>query len=268
MPFQDPGTFARECAASLRVGTVLNRSLDDAKSAPFVSKGGLLRPWIKPIPRAPKKPQPASGIVHLWEGGVITTLEIKEEIQTLLASGHTLVEILDSKRAERPDDPNWWPSLMEVLVWGEFDQAFAKMLDAWNHAHQLEILEAITFNVMNPSISGLDDKTLKIQADYAAKVLHRIVNRGMADRIEVNQTNLNLNQVAQKMTDDALEARLSELSQNPKVRAMLVKHQTIGLKEINEEQATKPAELLDPSPLRPGETIEGLDIPDLDGEVL
>ena len=207
-------------------------------------------------------------MVHLWEGGVTTALEIKEELQTLLASGHTLVEIIDSKRAEKPEDRNWWPSLMEVLVWGEFDQAFAKMLDAWNHAHQLEILESITFNVMNPRESGLDDKTLKIQADFAAKVLPRIVNRGMADRVEINQTNMNLSQVAQKMTDDALEARLGELSQNPKVRAMLVKHQSIGMKEINKEQDAKPAELLDPSPLRPGEAIEGLDIPDLDGEVL
>ena len=264
----DSAYFAQECAASLQTGNALSKGLADPRSAVF-PHGGLNRPWVKKIPKGPRRLQPSNTMVHLWEGGNTTTLEIKQEIQDLLSTGYTLVETIDSKRAERPGDPNWWPSLMEVLVWTEFDQAFAKMLDAWNYAHQFEILEAITLNVMNPVESGLTEKFLKIQSDFAAKVLPRIVNKGMADRVEVNSTNMNLNQAAQKMSDDAIKARLAELSQNPRVLKLIIQHQEIGIAEVKVAQKASPGLLLDPTPMKPGAAfIEGLDIPDIDGEIL
>ena len=91
--------------------------------------GGISRPWVKKIPRGPRKLQETSGTMVLWESGHMNTAEIKGEIKVLLERGHTLVEILDSMRAEKPNDPTWWPSLMEVLHWCHSDSQFAQMLD-------------------------------------------------------------------------------------------------------------------------------------------
>jgi hypothetical protein len=254
----DPEFMAREMAASIDADRALNKA--------FGRVGGMTRPWVKPIQRR-TKPVPTNNVIQLWEGGVTTALEVKREIYELLASGYTLVEIIDSKRAEHPENLNWWPSLMEVLAWAEFDQSFAKMLDAWNHAHQLEIAEHITYNVLNPEESNLSDKFLKIQADFAAKVLPRLVNKGMADRVEVNQTNLNLNQASQKMSDDAIKARLAELSQNPKVLKLIHNHHDLAIDAVRAKQAAEPAVAHDPTPMAPGvKPIEGLDIPDIEGE--
>ena len=262
---QTPNDLNRECKSSLDVGKAIGLGIPLPKSLPF-PVGGMKRPWVKKIERNPlAPPRRAPGVIHLWEGGNTTAIEIKQELTELLASGYTLVEIIDSKRAEHPEDPTWWPSLMEVLAWCEYDQAFARMLDAWNHAHQLEILEVITNNVLNPTESELSDKMLKVQADFAAKVLPRIVNKGMADRVEVNQTNLNINTAAQKMSDDAIKARLAELSQNPRVLKLIVEHQEIGVATVKAEEAASAVPVvLDPTPMKPGS--RSLDIPDIDGE--
>jgi hypothetical protein len=215
--------------------------------------GGIRRPWAKIIPRINHQTTKLESVTHLWEMGAKTTLEIKEEIQTLLEHGHSLVEILDSKSMERPDVFHWWPSLMEIISWCQFDQGFAQMLDTWNHARQMTLLEGVTFNVMNPLESGLDPKVLKVQADFAAKVLPRIVHKGMAEHVEVNATVQHRGpQAYQKMSDDAIKARLAELGMNPKVKRVLTE---------SLEGEPVPSRSIDPDkPMCPGQEIIDIDL--------
>ena len=215
-----------------------------------VQVGGIRRPWAKKILPRPKEPRTVEGTMILWEGGAKTTLDLKHEIRDLLESGYSLVELLDSKRLEHPENPFWWPSLMEVMSWCKYDHGFAQLLDMWNHARQLEILEGITHNVMNPMEAGLDAKTLKVQADFAAKVLPRIVNPGLVERTEVQTTTNTPADAYRQMSDEAVAARLAELGANPKVRSAIQKH--IGgepVKTLAEkpaaDQALKAAKVID-----------------------
>lgn len=189
-----------------------------------VQVGGIRRPWAKKILPRPKEPRTVEGTMILWEGGAKTTLDLKFEIKELLENGYSLIELLDSKRLEHPENPYWWPSLMEVMSWCKYDHGFAQLLDMWNHARQLEILEGITHNVMNPLEAGIDSKTLKVQADFAAKVLPRIVNPGLVDRTEVKTTTNTPADAYRQMSDEAIEARLAELGANPKVRNAVQRH--------------------------------------------
>ncbi len=224
-------------------------------------RGGMTRPWIKAIPTPQRHAQLADGIMLLWEEGAKTTVEVKHEIQQLLGQGYTLIELLDSKRAEHLEDSNWWPSLMEILRWCEVDAAFAKMLDIWNHAHQLELSERIKHDVMNAEEKGLDPKMLKVKVDYAHRVLPRTVNRGMVERLEVDQNHHHIRGGGdfRAMPEEALRERMRELAANPKVRRLMALQmsQTDPLTVL--ERAAEPS-----SPgMQPGHDI--IDVtPDLD----
>lgn len=216
-----------------------------------VQIGGIRRPWAKKILPRPKELQKVEGTMILWEGGAKTTLDLKFEIKELLENGYSLIELLDSKRLEHPENPYWWPSLMEVMSWCKYDHGFAQLLDMWTHARQLEILEGITHNVMNPMEAGIDSKTLKVQADFAAKVLPRIVNPGLVDRTEVKNTTNTPADAYRQMSDEAIEARLAELGANPKVRVAVQRHmgatpeKTLADKKPASDLAEKAAKVID-----------------------
>jgi hypothetical protein len=215
-----------------------------------VFPGGITRPWVKQIPKAPRKIQETDGVMVLWEHGAMTTGELKQEIKILLEKGHTLVEILDSKRAEHPEDPTWWPSLMEVMRWCVTDQQFGQLLDLWNHAHQLELLESVTHEVLGPGADSVDPKLLKVKVDFASKVLPRIVNKGLRERVDVNNTHnfTGGGLDARGMSDDALDGRLAELAHNPKVKKFLVEH--LGTEKALETLKNR---VVIESEIRPGE---------------
>ena len=224
--------------------------------------GGMARPWVKTIPRMPDVLHKTDGAVLLWEEGAKNTVDVKREIQFYLKNGYTLIEVLDSKRAERPNDPTWWPDLMEVLRWCESDIAFARMLDNWNHAHQLEISERIKHDVLNAEEEGADPKLLKVKVDYATKMLPRLVNKGLVERIEVDQTIRGTAEKLQHMPDDALRARALELAANPKVRKIMSLH-------MGDAYQPPPPAAAPPSAQAPSETIHPgahvIDVePDLD----
>ena len=227
-------------------------------------KGGMARPWIKAMPRMPETFVPPTGAVVLWEEGRKNTVDIKQEIKHLLGRGYTLIEILDSKRAEHPEDPTWWPSLMDVMKWCESDIAFAQMLDSWNHAHQLEISERIKHDVLNAEEEKADPKLLKVKVDYAAKVLPRLVNRGLVERVEVDQTIRGGMQAYEHMPLEALMARAEELARNPKVKKIMTLHMGPSYREPSPAPTPSPAP--PPEAPRPGSAIidvnPELDIPE------
>lgn len=252
--------LARELQAAMTVGKALPAqvpAVPEIPKGPQRHRGGMARPWVKAIPAAPKVLQKTEGTIMLWEGGAKNTVDIKREIQSLLTLGYTLIEIIDSKRAERPEDPTHWPSLMEVLKWCQSDIAFAQMLDSWNYAHQLELSERVKHDVMNAEEEGADPKLLKVKVDYATKMIPRLVNRGLVEKIEVNQTVHGASGRLQNMPDDALKARAAELASNPKVKRIMAIHMQ------GENPATFPVE-----PERPPETIKpGATVIDVEAEL-
>lgn len=185
--------------------------------------GGLMRPWMtfgEPL-RARTLVEDV-GVV-LWEGGEKTTTEIKRDIVDLLDQTDSLVAILDTKSAERPNDPRWWPSLTVVLTWAEEDPFFSKAIERWSHARQARILERVIWDLNGPAAADITKEEfalLKERVKFASAVLPRIVNRGLREKVDIETTNNHLH-LHQGLSDEAIEAKLQELRRNPRVKEML-----------------------------------------------
>ena len=190
------------------------------------------------------------GIV-LWEGGTKTTAELKREVMDLLDQTDSLVVLTDLKRAEKPEDPNWWPSLRVVLAWVDEDPFFAKAIDQWRHARQETLLERIIHDLYTDvPMDKQQLAVLKERVKFSAGVLPRTVNKGLRDRVEVENTQNHLHLHA-NLSEEALEDRLAQMARDPKVREFLAKTgpAALGHALIEGEVIMPPPARPDPAPL-------------------
>ncbi len=159
--------------------------------------------------------------VILWEAGAKTVTEIKREILDLVDQADSLVAVVDLKRAERPDDPWWWPSLSVVHAWIEEDPFFAKAIDRWRHARQERILESIIWDLHSgKELTKAQLMVLKERVKFSSSTLPLMVNKGMRQKVDVETTNNHLH-LHSGLSDEALKDKLNTLRRNPLVIELL-----------------------------------------------
>jgi len=221
--------------------------------------GGVRRPWMNYGAALQSRNLVEDVGVILWEGGAKSTVDLKREIMELLDQTDSLVVLVDLKRAEHPEDPNWWPSLRMILAWVDEDPFFAKAIDQWRHARQEVMLERTIHDLFTdvPLEKG-QLAVLKERVKFAAGVLPRTVNKGMRDKVDVETTQNHLHLHA-SLSDEALEDRLAQMSRDPQVRALVAKTGigTLGHALIEGEVVMPPGPRRDdPLPFRDAEEIQ------------
>ena len=221
--------------------------------------GGVRRPWMNYGVALQSRNLVEDVGVILWEGGAKSTVDLKREIMELLDQTDSLVVLVDLKRAEHPEDPNWWPSLRMILAWVDEDPFFAKAIDQWRHARQEVMLERTIHDLFTdvPLEKG-QLAVLKERVKFAAGVLPRTVNKGMRDKVDVETTQNHLHLHA-SLSDEALEDRLAQMSRDPQVRALVAKTGigTLGHALIEGEVVMPPGPRRDdPLPFRDAEEIQ------------
>ena len=190
---------------------------------------GIKRPWLKYGVELQSRALVEDAAVILWEGGAKTTADLKREIVEGLDQTDSLVVLLDLKRAEHTEDPRWWPTLRVVLQWVDDDPFFAKAIDLWRHARQETILETTMHDLYRDIPRSKDELgVLKERVKFAATVLPRTVNKGLRDKVEVEETHNHLH-LHQNLSDEALEDRMSQLIRDARVRAFVAKTGLAGV---------------------------------------
>ena len=183
--------------------------------------GGCTRPWMVFGSKLQSRTLVEDAGVLLWEGGAKTTVELKREILDLLEQTDSLVAVVDLKRAEAPDDPQWWPSLAVVHAWIEEDPFFAKAIDRWKHARQERLLESLIWELNSGNITNKADlEVLKLKLKFGSTILPRTVNKGLREKVDVETTSNHLHLHA-NLSDEALEEKLAALRRNPRVQELL-----------------------------------------------
>lgn len=194
-----------------------------------------MRPWMLCGEKLQSRNLVEDAGVVLWEGGTKSTPEIKREILEQLEKVDSLVAIVDLKAAEQPDEPRWWPSLNVVFTWLEEDPFFAKAVERWSHARQARILERVIYDLNSGKVENLtkaDMELLKVRVKFASSVLPRMVNKGLREKVDIETTNNHLH-LHQTLSDDALEEKLRQLRQNPRVLEFLTLPDAPGSQTVN-----------------------------------
>ena len=206
----DDGSVVKEAAEALK-----KIAKDPLWGLPL---GGVKRPWMRYGIEVKTRNLVQDVGVILWEGGAKTTVDLKREILELLDQTDSLVVLTDLKRAEHPEDASWWPSLRTVLAWVEEDPFFAKAIDQWRHARQETILEQTIHDLYSGAPMSKDELAiLKERVKFAAGVLPRTVNKGMRDKVDVEQTHNHMH-IHANLSEEALEEKLAHLSRDARVR--------------------------------------------------
>lgn len=188
-----------------------------------------------------------AGVV-LWEGGTKTTTEIKREIVDLLDQTDSLVALADRKCAERPDEPQWWPSLTVLHAWIEEDPFFAKAIDRWRHARQERLLEALIWDLHNgKELTKGQMEVLKLRLKFGSNLLPRTVNKGLREKVDIETTNNHLHLHA-TLSDEALQEKLAALRRNPRVQELLNTMES-GAPTLVQGEVLPPATLPEPVPM-------------------
>lgn len=213
---------ALERAAGLSAEQVPSSPLPPTgPEAPAPKIGGCTRPWMTFGEKLQSRTLVEDAGVMLWEGGTKTTVELKREILDLLDQMDSLVAVVDLKNGERPDEPQWWPSLAVVHAWVEEDPFFAKAIDRWRHARQERLLEALIWDLhAGNELSKGQLEILKLRLKFGSTVLPRTVNKGMREKVDVETTSNHLHLHA-GLSDEALQEKLAALRRNPRVQELL-----------------------------------------------
>ena len=194
--------------------------LPEAPMPPSV--GGVQRPWMVHGESLRARTLVEDAGVVLWEGGEKTTVEIKRDILDLLEQVDSLVAVVDLKRAERPDEPRWWPSLEVVRAWVEEDPFFGAAIDRWRHARQERLLETMIWDLnAGKELSKAQLEILKLRLKFTSTVLPRTVNKGLREKVDIETTNSH-HHFFESLSDEALLEKMAALRRNPKVRELLV----------------------------------------------
>jgi hypothetical protein len=200
----------------------VTETAQQSMQAPMV--GAMVRPWMSYGPKLKSADLIEDVTTFLWESGSKTTADIKREIVEYLDQFESLVMVIDHKRNEKPDDPHWWPSMRMVTCWIDEDPFFAKAIDQWKHARQQVLLERVIYDLTGPESEKVKSQPemdmIKQRLKFAASVLPRIVNKGMRERVEVDNNTNHLHLHA-NLSEEALKDRLDQLRRNPRVQAFL-----------------------------------------------
>lgn len=220
--------------------------------------GGCTRPWMVYGEKLQSRNLVEDAGVFLWEGGAKTTVELKREILDLLDQTDSLVAVVDLKRAETPEDPQWWPSLAVVQAWIEEDPFFAKAIDRWRHARQERLLESLIWDLNDgKDLSKGQLELLKLKLKFGSTVLPRIVNRGLREKVDVETTSNHLHLHA-SLSDEALQEKLAALRRNPRVQDLLRMQTDDGNTPVLVEGTMLPPALPAPAAPMPAQDQDGL----------
>ncbi len=184
--------------------------------------GGVQRPWMVHGEAMRTRTLVEDAGLVLWEGGEKTTAELKRDILDLLEQMDSLVAVVDLKRAERPEEPRWWPSLEVVRAWVEEDPFFGSAIDRWRHARQERLLEGMIWDLHSgaePTKAQLE--VLKLRLKFTSTVLPRTVNKGLREKVDIETTNSH-HHFFESLSDEALMEKMAALRRNPKVRDLLI----------------------------------------------
>jgi hypothetical protein len=183
--------------------------------------GGLLRPWMTHGTQLKSVNLVEDVGVVFWEGGAKTTSDIKKDIIHYLDQVESLVQVVDLKRAEHPDDLGWWPSMRVVQAWIDEDPFFSTAINQYMYAKQQVLLERSIHDLYGTDLpkSKAEAEQVRQRLKFAATVLPRTVNKGLRERVEIDTTN-NVH-VHGGLSEDALMDRIKEMQKNPRVQAFL-----------------------------------------------
>lgn len=185
------------------------RGLEMQREVPRENRGGLKRPWaVEAVPRVDERALDVE--CSVWEGGLRTTFEVKREIIACMHEGYSLVQIIESRRAEHPNHPRWWPTLQLVVRWAERDPELAGEIVRFSRVRAMELAEKIQWEAETATMA--DMAALDRKWKTLAWILERLDPEKWVPKIRVEST-----VKIEDMSKDELDSAIADMLTDPMI---------------------------------------------------